>query len=373
MTLQSGGDTKKKVLYLGKMPPPYMGTSVFSEVLIKSEIKNAFQFYHFNTNIHLTVKTIGTFSFSKIIKNLRIYRDAFLYIKKVHPHLIHIPISQSTIGFYKDSIFILIGKFFGAKIVIQLHGSEFKDWVRSVSVINYLYVKMVLGLTSGVMVLASNLKDLFSDFYDENKIFVVPNGANYEIRNKKEKQESNLQLLYLSTLHPRKGIEDILKAVVILKKKEVPMQMNVVGEWYTDKFMTNCLDFVKEHNLPVRFCNEAIHEKKFFYYAESDIFLFTPREPEGLPWVIIEALAAGLPVIATNQGAIIDAVIDRHNGFIVEAYNPQQIARKIELLANELNMIKVMGQNSREIYVEKFTEEKMIEKLSHAYSSVIEA
>jgi glycosyltransferase involved in cell wall biosynthesis len=82
-------------------------------------------------------------------------------------------------------------------------------------------------------------------------------------------------------------------------------------------------------------------------------------------------MAAGLPIISTDQGAITESVIDGCNGFIVEAGNPMQIADKINLLVETLDLRKEMARESRKLYEDKFTEEKMVERLTNVFNTVL--
>ena len=112
---------------------------------------------------------------------------------------------------------------------------------------------------------------------------------------------------------------------------------------------------------------------KYDLLLSSDIFVFTPVQEEGHPWVIIEAMEAGLPIIATDRGAITESVIDGKNGFIVEKENPSQIAERIQYLIDNPEQRKRMGEESRRLYLENFTEEKMIRRLSQTFHSVLES
>jgi len=105
----------------------------------------------------------------------------------------------------------------------------------------------------------------------------------------------------------------------------------------------------------------------------SDLFIFPPREPEGHPWVIIEAMAASLPIITTDQGAISESVIHGENGFLVEPKSPQQIAERIIQLIDDPKLCKSMGADSRRKYEASFTESVMVGKLRDAFVRVLKS
>ena len=82
-------------------------------------------------------------------------------------------------------------------------------------------------------------------------------------------------------------------------------------------------------------------------------------------------MAAGLPIISTDQGAITESVLNMENGFIIESNNPEQIAEKIEYLVNHPDVRQKMGKESRRLYEENFTEEIMVKRLASVFNTVI--
>ena len=356
---------------MGQLPPPYMGPSLATEILLSSSLKEKFLLYHLNTNVHQSISTIGAWSLDKICRNIEIYRIFANIILRFRPDLIFIPISQTTLGFYKDSIFILLALLFHRKTLLQLRGSNFHNWLTGSSLLMRAFVSFVLRRTQGIVVLGNNLKYLFSDYFEDANIFVVPNGGDFQVRHG-AKDEAFPKILYLSNLLLSKGIEDVLNAALLLKKNSrLRFHLDVVGAWDDARTKAKILRLIKHKELPLTFHQAVSGERKFDFYGAADIFVFPPREPEGHPWVIVEAMAAGLPIITTDQGAIRESVKDGVNGFIIEKKNHYQIAEKIKYLIENPEIRKKMGEESRRLYLENFTEAKMVERLSFAFNSVL--
>jgi glycosyltransferase involved in cell wall biosynthesis len=362
---------KPKVLLLGKLPPPYMGPSIATEIILKSSLNNHFQLIHLDTKINNEISSFGKWNLGKVFKNISIYFKMINLVRKKKPELVLIPISQTTTGFFKDSLFILIAKLYGRKVVLQLRGSNFKTWVNKSSSTNKWYAKYILKKAEGVIVLGNKLKHLFEDYYQGNKIFVIPNGADYNIPTRNKSNE--IKILYLSNLLASKGIEDVFRAIEILNSKtDIKSSIDVIGEWYDMHDKKTCLSIKETNNLPIHIHSSKGVTEKFQYLADADIFVFPPREPEGHPWSIVEAMAARLPVISTDMGAITESVIDGVNGFIVEPKHPEQIADKLELLMKDAELRNKMGAASRSLYLANFTETRMVERLTAVFNGIIE-
>jgi glycosyltransferase involved in cell wall biosynthesis len=257
--------------------------------------------------------------------------------------------------------------------VLQLRGSDFKNWINNRAYfLTRWYAKRILKSTQGMIVLGNKLRYLFEEYYSKERIFVVPNGANFKVENKKRVTTETINLLYLANLQSSKGIEDVIEAVVVLKNKyKQNFIFTVVGAWRKEETREKCLALVEQNNIPVQFHPPQIKEAKFKLLSEADIFIFTPREPEGHPWVIVEAMAFGLPIISTDQGAITESVHDNVNGFIVEPKCPEQIAEKLNLLIANIELRKKMGEESRRIYEQDFTETKMVERFTAVFNSIL--
>lgn len=288
------------------------------------------------------------------------------------PHLVLIPNGQTTGAFLKDSVYIVLARLLGAKVLIQLRGSNWLTWLSQSGNLNRWFVKRVLRLTSGAIVLGDNLRYLFRENFPEHRIFVVPNGANFEFPKRLFVVPETYQLLFFSNLFPTKGVEDVLEAYQILHQKGISnVHLTLAGQWKSKAFEEQCLEYIERHNLKVTILRPTSGSEKINLFAKAHIFVFPPRIPEGHPWVVVESMAAGLPVIATDQGSIIQSVHNGYNGYIVDTQNPTQIASRLYELITKPELLEYLGNNSRILYEKNFTEQIMISKLSAAIYGVL--
>ncbi|NQY09008.1 MAG: glycosyltransferase family 4 protein [Flavobacteriales bacterium] len=362
---------KQKIVILGKLPPPYMGPAIATKIILNSSLSEHFELIHLDTKLNETVATIGSASWSKLSRTFSLYSRYRKLIKKHKPELVLIPISQTTMGFIKDSFFILIASLSGRKVLLHLRGSNFLNWMNSANGMAKKYVRFVLSKSDGMIVLGEKLRYLFQDYYPDNQIYVVPNGANYSY-SKPTDRSDKIQILYLANLLKSKGIEDVLEAIDLLKQNsEVQFEFHAAGSWRDPEFEKMCKGFCETNNLPVIFHEPISGKEKDEMFVNSDVFVFTPNEPEGHPWVLVEAMAAGLPVISTDQGAITESVIHDKNGFIVESHSPHEIAKRLGELIKSVELREQMKREALRHYQDNFTEEKMVANLKNTIQSVL--
>lgn len=359
------------VLLLGKLPPPFMGPAIATQLLLNSSLRDHFRLVHLDTRAHQSLSDMGGWSLIKFIRTIAIYLRMKWLLFRHFPDVVVIPVSQSTLGFFKDSLYIWIAKAFFRKVVLHLRGSNFRNWYENSGAVNKWYVRGVLKSVQGVIVQGDKLRSIFEGLVPAHRIHVVPNGADYPIV-PSSCDHQPIALLYLANLQSSKGIQDVLEAAALLADKKYPFRLDVVGAWRNEETKRTCLDFVENHRLPVYFHAAASGSDKYRFLEQADVFVFTPRDPEGHPWVIVEAQAAGLPIVATDRGAIAEAVSDGVNGFIVDTNSPGQIAEKLIELIDNRELRKRMGLAARKTYEIRYTESAMVANMTTALHAVIE-
>ncbi len=361
-----------KILFLAKLPPPYIGPTVANSIILNSTLKNDFELIHLDTSDHRDLTTLGIIDRTNIFLAIKHYFQLFYYLIKHNPDLVYSPIGQTTISYFRDSGFVLISKLFRKKIICHLRGGNFKNWYDRSSLITKWYVRKIHPLIDAQIVLGENLRKIFNWLIPDSKIFVVPNGGSYSF-NYTKKENEQVKILYLANLIKSKGFLDLLYSTEFLNDYYDKLEVVFAGNWRDDKSKELFDEFVKAHTgLKVIITGQITGEKKFELLSSTDIFVFPTYYPnEGHPWVIIEAMAAGLPVITCDHAAISQSVKEGINGFIVEKQNPKQIADKLKLLIENKELRERMGKESRRLYEENFTEEKMVERLKNVFNTVL--
>jgi glycosyltransferase involved in cell wall biosynthesis len=363
---------RPKVIFLGKLPPPYIGPAVAARIILNSHLKDEFELIHLDTSDHRDINTLAKLDFVNFYLAFKQYFNLIRLLIRHKPVLVYIPVGQTTVGYCRDSIFILMSKLFGRKVLCHLRGGNFKNWYNSANKLVKWWVRIVHKKVDGQIVLGNNLRHLFSWLLPEKKIFVVPNGGNYKFP-VVIKRGNRIQVLFLANLIGSKGVLDVLQAAVIISEKTDTITFLFAGNWWDKETRVEFERTLDKHpDLPIQIIGPIKGEEKLSLLASADIFVFPTFYPnEGHPWVIVEAMAAGLPIISTDHGAIIESVTDGKNGFIVEAKNPHQVAEKIDFLLENPKIREQMGAESKKKYIENFTEDRMVERLQAVFEKVI--
>ncbi|WP_144512361.1 glycosyltransferase family 4 protein [Bacillus sp. FJAT-22090] len=160
---------------------------------------------------------------------------------------------------------------------------------------------------------------------------------------------------------PKKQLE-LLEA--LLHVKDLNWHMIFAGD---GSLKQRSAQFVQEKNLSHKVTFLGNHSNISELLNEADIFVLTSSW-EGLPLSILEAMAHGLPIIASNVGGVKEAVRDWKNGFLIH----ENLSEQLSILIEDALLREKMGEKSREIYEASFTFDNMYKKTLSTYYHLTE-
>ena len=165
----------------------------------------------------------------------------------------------------------------------------------------------------------------------------------------------------------QKGHRYLIEAMSYLHQKNSQLVLLIAGREgnTTQELMTQ----VKESGLndQIRFLGHR--EDIPDLLASADLFVF-PSLFEGLPGAVIEAMALGLPVIASDIPSLREVVENGKNALLVPAASPKELAAAIDELLKDPGRMNRFSEKSREIFEQRFTLERYAERMLHLYHDV---
>ncbi|MEA2020604.1 MAG: glycosyltransferase [Patescibacteria group bacterium] len=221
-------------------------------------------------------------------------------------------------------------------------------------------------------------------FLPEEKVEVIYNGIEidkFEIRNTKSKirkelevGEDNKVLLYVGRIEKEKGLGKLLRAVSNIKSQSAGWQTNfkliIVGD---GKYLGELKKLAGELGIAdkVIFTGKVPYEDVPKYYAAADVFVLPSLRQEGLPMTLPEAMASGLPVVASKIGGIPNAVEDGKTGFLVEPGNVEELSEELIKVLKDDKLREHIGEEARGLAKEKFSQESMVKETISVISNSI--
>ncbi len=359
---------KKTIIFMAPTPPPYMGPSTATQIILKSRFVDEFNVIHIETADRRPLNHLGKIDLTNIYLALKHYLLLFHRLLFSKANLVYIPICQETIGFLRDVPFIVLSKLFGKKVVLHLRGGHFREFYNSSNKVMKYVIEQTLKRIDRMIVLGHSLKILFDGLIPEEKLSVVPNGLNIALDKVgyKNPEKNHLMILFLSNLIETKGFKDVLYSVKKVTQYHRNVRYVFAGSWRRDEVRFECENYLKREKIIdyVEFKGTVTGRNKTRLLQDANIFAFpTYYSMEGHPWSVVEAMAAGLPIITTDQGCIKESVIDGENGFIIPKRDPDSVAEKIIYLIERSEVRERMGKKSRQLYEANFTKEHFVQRM----------
>lgn len=352
---------KKRILFITPLPPPVHGSAMVSQYIKDcKELHERFVCDFINLSTSRNIDEIGK---NSLVKYLRFFSAYFITLFKLLTHryeLCYLAITCYGIGFLKDAPFVLLCKLFRRKVIIHQHN---KGMSKCVDKQPYKWLLPLVYKNTKVILLSWHLYSDIEKVVKREQIFICPNGIP-EIFNEEPQYERNNEvphLLFLSNLIPSKGVYVLLDACKILKDKGYKFVCDFVGS--ESKEITRSVFYraIEERRLneDVIYHGPKFGNDKVAFFSNADIFVFpTFYENECFPLVLLETMHHKIPIVTSNEGGIPDIVTDGENGFICKKETPIDTALAIEILLNDKEKRKCMGDAGYRIFKQKFTKKQ---------------
>jgi len=202
----------------------------------------------------------------------------------------------------------------------------------------------------------------------ENKLVTIHNGINVnnlqffdknEARQKLNKgyeiSDKEYVIGTIANLYKTKGLNYLIEAANEIVKQISDIQFVIIGEGPEEQYLKLK---IKNSELKNSIIMTGKIDEAHKYLKAFDIFIL-PSIKEGLPYTLLEAITAKLPIIATKVGGIPEIIEDQTNGLLVEPANPQKLANAIIKLLNDNSLKQLLISN---INLDKFSLQQMIDK-----------
>lgn len=275
-------------------------------------------------------------------------KNAIEKVKRNHYDLIQI---DNRPGFVRE-----VRKAFpNTKISVFMHSMTFVSspmTTRRKANADFKYANLIIGNSKSLK------KSLMNRFpKHKKKIRFVHLGVDTKKFYPRSKSSlKSFHLLFAGRLIPRKGVPVLLRAFKLARKSVPSLRLSIAGGTGNPAYKAFLKKAARRLNVPVRFKGNLPRNKMPQFYRSGHCFICPSQKHEAFGLVNVEAMACGLPVIASRNGGIPEIVKHGRNGFLVNAYRkPSAFASQIVKLAKHPKLYKRLSIQARRDAKNKFS------------------
>lgn len=289
----------------------------------------------------------------------RLYR----WIRRVRPTILH------TSLFHANLPGRILGRLAGVPIIVcsERTMAMESEW-------RYRLNRWTIGLVDRVIAVSANVRDFCVSHIGlpADKLTIIHNGVELPEEPLMSCQEARavlglppdgLVVGAVSRLDPVKGVAFLMQAFAHVDGA----RLVVIG----DGPERGALESLADSLGLARRVHWVGHQRNASRLLSAFDLFVQPSLHEGLPNTVLEAMAAGLPVVATAVGGTPEVVVDGVTGLLVPPGTPDVLARAITTLLRDADLRRTMGQASRERVVQDFSVERMVEQTERLYEQLL--
>lgn len=386
-------ERRPRILCALPAPPPYSGPEIIGQQVLTSELAEQFRLTHVQTNINRANQQKGRIQARLLGGLLKLWLRVAGRLLRPRPRLTYLFLSQNLTGFVRDAAIIVTSKALGVPVAVHVQASNFGNFYGKAGRLQQAFIRWTLRGTRRVIVVADRFAPQFLPFVPRSVIVTLYNGTDvdpalFATEPRSDETAGPLTIAYLGHLSVAKGFCDVLRAIPRVLDEVPEAQFQFGGEWLVDE--RNILfdetgrplprfqpaDRARWHDLQATYGDRVQHlgvvagEDKARLLRTSAIFTL-PSYSEGFPVSVLEAMAAGLPLVVTPVGALPEVLAEDVNGHFVPVGDSAALAEAIIRLARDPDLRARMGKANRDLALTRFSRQRFIMDLGAIFRGAL--
>ena len=217
-------------------------------------------------------------------------------------------------------------------------------------------------------------REMLKRGYDRQKVTCIPNGVAEQtpIDAYHKINEENWTLGMVALIRPRKGIEVLLEAMYRVKQNVTNVKLDVVGPFESKEYEADVMQLVRKMQLEDMVQFHGFTREVPAAMRKLDAMILPSLFGEGMPMVVLEALALGVPVIATEVEGTPEVVRDGVEGLLAKPRDPISLANAIEKFVSSRSRWTEMSQHAVNRHRSKFSDVEMARRTAAVYRKMLE-
>jgi glycosyltransferase involved in cell wall biosynthesis len=348
---------KRHIVMIGPSPTALGGVAAVARVYQESELFRRWPVIYLATYVEgskwrkLAAALVALGRFATLLAGRR--------VMLLHAH------AGGRSSLWRKTPFFMLAYATACPVIFHLHDGGFSEFYwDECGPIKKRLVRYILRRAARIVALSSRWLELVSRITENQNLVKIPNAiAPFPDVNIARPREP-ATLLFLGWLIPEKGVFDLLEAVARLRVLRPDLRVLFGGNRGAEEILRKTRDLgIEEH---VRLLGWVTGDDKQRLLREATLFVL-PSYREGMPMTVLEAMAAGLPVVATNVGGIPDAVSDGVEGCLIAPGDVDALTQVIATLLEDSALRETMGRAGQAKVAAEFSVDSALPKVEALY------
>jgi glycosyltransferase involved in cell wall biosynthesis len=345
-------DARPAALFVGPLPPPFGGVAAQLATLLRSPLAERWRLEAFDLS---KPQQEGKPSVVTPWDVLYTVQHAFALparLRRLRPRAALFQATADT-GWFRDVLLMAICRACGVPVVVHWHGAVDSWQFPGRTAWRQRVFRLGARLARVFIVLAEPWRDFFARYVDSERLEVVPNvttGAAFAAPLRPARPA--VTVLFVGRVGPLKGLDLLFAALERLRASHPDLTAVCVGAGESDAAWRQAAAHPLVQAGVVRLTG-ALAEERIEEFRRADLFVL-PSRTEVFPVTLLEAMAAGLPAVATDVGAVRWILGDGECGLVVPPGDAAALAEAIARLAGDAALRTALGERGRRRQQEKF-------------------
>ena len=291
-------------------------------------------------------------------------------VRRTHSPIVHIH-TCSGFSFYRATLDMLVAKQHGCRVVLHIHGAAFDVFHAQAGFPGRRMIAWSLERADRVIALSDGWRDKLRAMAPKAHVVVVENAVDAPAAVTGKDDDAPCHFLLLARMDVWKGIDDLLDACATLPADGLKFEVTLAGPAGSAGDAAELDRKIRSRSLEetVRYVGEVIGEGKADLLRMADAYV-QPSHHEGMPIAILEAIAHGLPIVATRVGAVPEVITHGLEGQLVSPHAPDELARAMQELAANRQRRGAMSRAARELAESRFSVSRLRDDLVAVYDDL---
>ena len=355
------------VLVVGKGPPDRGGISAYLQMLLRSDVQHQFdvRFLHLagadtSPAGRLTVRNVR-----RVMRDVLSVWSAAIGQDIVHLHSAMVP----HLTLLRLGLLTLAARLRAKHVLVPAHSGAVEGWLRA-SRWRRLIARVCLRPATSVVTVDRGSMEQLGRVVGWRPLVFIENGVNVSAFGL-ARFSTKPRVLYAGLLAQRKGVVALIEASRLLDERGVQHEVVIVGGTPDEGVEAEAIVRRAAEGSRVRLAGPQPHEQMADWYRSADVFCL-PSWYEAMPLAVLEAMASGLPVVATAVGDVGRAVHDGVTGLLVQPRDVQALADALQLVVGDIKLRQRFGAAGRRRAEEHFNAEATFGAVAALYRELSE-